>query len=232
MVAIGCLFPLFVLAQNSGGNSPVVFKVRNPQMELSVPGDSILWMGKANQIKIRISGAHKIGAVVLDNGRISGSDSSYVAYVNKGGSALLSIYERKSDSTLKLCFTKLYTIKKIPDPVVLVCGIGNDSVANKLDLVYKNKITALWKDYKMDLPVVSFKMISFRNDLADTLVSHSDEFTIEMRNRIHQMQEGSMLYIVDAVCVMPDGDKKKLAPVEVYIAETNKYNVGFRKFGQ
>jgi hypothetical protein len=231
-ILFACLLPLIAKPQSSGGDSTLVFKVRNPKMEVSIfPADTILWKGQKNQIKVRMGPGHKIGSVTLDNGTIRGADTSYVAHVKNGRTALLSVYERMPDNTLRLCLTKIYYIEKNPDPEVNVCGITADSVADKQDLILKNKIVATWEAKNLVLPVLGFKMISLNKDgISDTLLSYNDEFTIDMRNRIHSMNEGSTIRFDEVICVMPSGKMKKLDPIQIFIAKTNKYNVGKREY--
>jgi hypothetical protein len=227
----GNLFPLIAKPQRNGGDSTFIFKVRNPQAEVSIfPADTILWKGQKNLIRVRITPGHTIGSVTLDNGTIRGSDTSYTATVRNGRTALLSVYERLPNGTLRLCLTKLYYIEKNPEPEVNVCGITADSVADKQDLILTNKVMATWEAKNLILPVLSFRMISLNKEgVSDTLISYNDMFTPDMRNRIHSMNEGSTIRFEEVICMMPNGKMKKLDPIQIFIAKTNKYNVGKRE---
>jgi hypothetical protein len=232
VILFACLLPFIAQPQSSEGDSTLVFKVRNPQVEVKiVPEDTVLWTGQKNIIKVRITPGHKIGSVTLDNGTIRGNDTSYTAIVKNGKTAMLSVYERMPDNTLRLCASKLYWIQKNPDPVVNVCGITADSVADKQDLILKNKVIAVWEQKNLILPVLGFRMISLnKNGNSDTLVSYSEQFTIDMRNRIHDIPDGSVLTFDEVICLMPSGKMKKLGPIQIFVAKTNKYNVGKREF--
>lgn len=232
-VLVGSVFPYRAFSQGKGGDSALVFKVRNPALLVKIiPDDSVLYIGQKNPITIRmIGGNHTIGMVTLEGGNLKGKDSSWIARVGKGKTAMLSVYEKMNDNSLRICFTKMYTIMKNPDPVVTVCGIPTDSFADKLDIIYGNKIEAFWDKKSLEVPVLSFDMIFLNDDgNPDTLHSYDEKFTIDMKNRIRLMREGSIITIDQVICLMPDGRKKKLDPASIFIARTNKYNVGFREF--
>jgi hypothetical protein len=226
-------FFLLAITGYAQKDSTFVFKVRHPEMNMEVfPKDSILWIGQKNKITLRWQGVHKITNVTLDGGSIDGNDSTWVARVTGGKTALLSVYEDLGDKKMKLCLTKLFYIRQNPDPVISICGILADSVADKKDIIYKDKVMALLGENQLVLPVLSFRMTSKIAGVADTLSSENEQFTIDMKNRIHKLPEGTVLYFDKVVCQMPDGKKKMLAPISIFIAKTNKYNVGYRDFGQ
>jgi hypothetical protein len=226
-------FLLISISAFAQKDSTYVFKVRHPEMNMEVfPKDSILWIGQKNKITLRWQGVHKIANVTLDGGSIVGGDSTWVARVTGGKTALLSVYEDLGDKKMKLCLTKLFYIRQNPDPIISICGILADSVADKKDIIYKDKVMALLGENQLVLPVLSFRMTTKISGVADTLVSETEQFTIDMRNRIHILPEGSVLYFDRVICQMPDGKRKLLAPMSIFIAKTNKYNVGYREFGQ
>src|ERR1041385_420508 len=153
------LFLLVAIAGYAQTDSTYVFKVRHPEMNMEVfPKDSILWIGQKNKITLRWQGVHKIANVTLDGGSIVGSDSTWVARVTGGKTALLSVYEDLGDKKMKLCLAKLFYIRQNPDPIISICGILADSVADKKDIIYKDKVMALLGENQLVLPVLSFRM--------------------------------------------------------------------------
>jgi len=68
-------------------------------------------------------------------------------------------------------------------------------------------------------------------DTTQRLSSLSNRFTIDMRRRIYYLKSGSLLYLENVWYVLPDGSLEKSDSFEVFISDSNKYNVGFRVAG-
>jgi hypothetical protein len=224
------LLPLLTWGQTDTVNT-LVFKVSASKTKISVwPADSLLWIEKKNNLKIKIKGNKYPVVIKLEGGTISGKDSLYTAIVEEGVSALLNLWEKYPDGSSKLIYTKPYKIKKIPDPVVYVCGVKGDSAIDKRQLIFENKVYAYSDYYKSYIKIISFDMLFPNQELMDTLSSFSNRFTPEMRNKIWQLNQGSVVYFENIKCKMPNQQIKKLSSIQIFIVETNKYSVGELKF--
>jgi hypothetical protein len=215
----------------------VTFHVRNSHSRYQVfPADSILWAEVDNPITIRAKGKKKEISVLLQGGQLKkapGNDSLFSARVDDTVSmALLTISERLEGGKLKLVYTKPYTIKRIAPPVLYVCGVKTDSVIDKQQLIEDDILYAKSERYKFKLLIRSFDMINVKENSYDTLHSRNNHFSIEQRRQIYRLQPGNMLYFENILCQMPTGEVVKLRSVQLFVDETNKYKVGYRKVGK
>ncbi len=213
------------MAQDS---TALTFRVRDQGMKVSVyPVDTILWTEIANPIRIRIKGEMKLGGVYMKGGKISGSDSTWSAFVTENeNSAVLTIYETTAEGAKAVCFTKKYTIKKLTQPKIFVCGVRNDSVIDKFDFHKKNHISAFHPEWKKYLAVSSFSMVYVKNGKKDTLSTPGNQFSLAMREQIYQLPMGSTLVICNIKVMMPDGNNRSVSPVTIFIADTGRSKVG------
>ena len=202
-------------------------------MKISAPGNDTLWAEYGNKIILRIKGKNKIASVkLLGGGTVLGKDSTYTIRVDTGSAVVLVVYEKVPGDKPKICFSKKYKILKIPAPVAYVCGIKADSTADKLDLIYQNNIKLWSAFYKRNFNVLSYTMYTYENDKIDSLSAEGDKLTDLMRQNIHRLKAGAVLYFEKITYMDPCGKMKELRPVAIYIDETNKYKVGERKIGK
>ena len=194
------------------------------------PSDSILWINKENQVKINVEGG-KNYCVNIKDGKIKCNENNYSIRVSTEGAAVLTIYEKLPNKKMKPLYTKLYQVKSIPDPVAYVCGVKNDSVIDKQQIIDDNELTAIHPFYNIKLPVLGFDVIFTIGGKIDTLSSNSNHFTVDMRKRIYYLKSGSILYFENVYCGMPDGKIQKIKPFEIFVTETNRYKVGYSVIG-
>ena len=226
-------FTLFLFLAVTGfcvGQTPgqiYTFRVESKVKGVKVfPEDTVIWEKERTPLTVRPLGDTEVMRVMLSNGEVEGRDSSYTAFVTEGESTVLSVFIKGSDGKEKLALTREYTIKRIPPPVVMVCGVGKDSVIDKKQLIHQNTILAFSDYHKANCPVLSFDMIVVENGVADTLHSPDKHFTIDMRNRIHKIRPGSVLRFDQIECLLPNNNKAILAPVNIFVDETNKFRIG------
>jgi hypothetical protein len=227
----------FLCSAQAGDTAKVTFHVtgRATAAYQVFPKDSILWGGESNGIRIRASGKKRDAFVVLEGGAIKnfpGNDSMYTATVNDSAvSALLCILERGGTRGEKplLVFSKPYVIKRIPPPVLYVCGVKTDSVIDKQQLIDENLLYAKSAASKSPLLIESFDMIFVNGKEERILHSGDNHFTIEQRKEIRMLTPGNVIYFEKIRCVLPKGAIITLKPVQIYVDETNKFRVGYRK---
>ncbi len=216
--------PFYAQKDTSG---TLVFKVRNGKNAYSVfPSDSTLFAEKDNVIKIKVRGKRPY-KVYFEGGVMTGSDSIFTIRADSAVSGLLTIKETHKNES-KIAFTKPYKIFHIPLPYVMVSGVKADSVIDKQQLINVDKVMAYSGYYKMFLKVLSFDMIYANAGVFDTLSAETSHFTPEMKKHLYGLKSGSILYFENVKCVMRDGSARKLASIQIFINETDKYKVGYR----
>ncbi len=206
-------------------------KIKKAKWDVRVrPADSILWIDKENHVEINVEGGSNYLVNVKD-GKIKHRGNKYTLNVFTEGAEMLTVSEKLPNKKGKTIFTKLYQVKRIPDPVAFVCGVKSDSVIEKQQIINDNKVTAIHPFYKMELAVLGFDVIFTFGGKIDTLTSTNSHFTIDMRRRIYYLTSGSILYFENIYCAMPDGRIQKIKPFEIFVTETNKFKVGYRVKG-
>jgi hypothetical protein len=194
----------------------------SPKLTINVfPAKDELYIGLKNHIRIRVSKGFNLSKVTLDGGTVTGKDSNYVASVKEGIHAILSIYVTGSDGAEKLGLTKTYKISQLPEPIIYIDGVKNDSAIIKTIIIAVGKLSAVIPKIERQLPILSFSMIYPNTDSLkmDTLISTNNNLTKEMKEAISKMKEGRLLYFDDIKCLMPDGSKYIAKPLQIYLIE-------------
>ena len=206
-------------------------KVRKVKWEVSIrPSDSILWVGKPNPVRIDVKGGDNY-RVLVKGATIAKKANGYVMYATEEGAATISVYELLPQQKMRVLCTKLVPVQKIPPAQLFVCGVKQDSVIDKLQMIHENTLTVYHPFYKMDLPVAGFDMVFANGAGVQTLTSFNAHFTIDMRRRIYYIKSGTLVYFENIYYLLPDGTKEKIDNFEVFVSDSNKYNVGFRVTG-
>jgi len=208
-----------------------VIKVKKVKWQVNITSpDSVFWIRKANPVVIDVKGGTNY-AVNIIGGTISKKGGKYFVDVKEEGAATISVYEKMPGKKLRVLFTKLFPVKKIPSPQFFVCGVKADSVIDKLQIINDNVVTAYHPFYKVQMPVTGFDVVFANGGKTETLSSGNNHFTIDMRRRIYSLKAGTLLTFRNVYYVLPDGTTEKMKEFEVFIAETNKYKVGYRVIG-
>jgi len=236
VLAFLLLFPLHLLAQERD-SAVVTFHVTGGQTQYEIfPKDSILWGGQENILRLVAKGKKKEAFLILSGGTMrlyKGSDSLYTVIVDDTVTqALLSVREKTPDGKTRVAFTKPYRIKRVPPPVVYVCGVKSDSVIDRDQLIVQDFIYAQWVSPPFRLVITSFDMTFTKDGTDFVLHSSNNHFTVEQRREIHKLRTGNMIYFDNIRCLMPKGEVIVLKPAQIYVDETNKYKVGDRKTGK
>lgn len=196
------------------------------KISISPETDTILWIGKNNQLEIKVEGGSNYHVEIRD-GKIMNKGNQYFIEVFTEGAATLTVYEKLPNKKMKPLYTKLYEVKRIPEPTPYVCGVKADSVIDKLQMVHDNILTAFDSFNKKVLRIVGFEMIFSFSGQSDTLTSCDNHFTFDMKRRIYYLTSGSILYFENVKCAMPDGKVKELKPFEIFVNDSDKYKIGY-----
>jgi hypothetical protein len=199
------------------------------KVSIEVP-DSILWIGIDNQVIIKVSGGSNY-TINVNGGSIKNIAGKYQVKVKKEGAATITVYEKLPEKRLRVLLTKLFFVRRIPLPVMSVCGVKADSVIDKLQIIKENLVTAFHPFYKKNVPVIGFDLVFALGGKTERLNSVNNHFTLEMQKRIYYLKSGTLLYFENIYYVLPDGTIEKLDSFELFVTETNKYKVGYRVMG-
>ncbi|MCW3072368.1 MAG: hypothetical protein JWO44_2258 [Bacteroidetes bacterium] len=206
-------------------------KVKKVKWEVNITSpDSIFWIAKANPVVIDVKGGTNYAVNIL-GGTILKKGGKYFVDVKEEGAATISVYEKMPNKKLRVLFTRLFPVKKIPSPQFFVCGVKADSVIDKEQIISDNVVTAYHPFYKVNLPVTGFDVTFRSGGKTEMLSSQNNQFTIDMRRRIYSLKPGTLLTFRNVYYILPDGTREKMNEFEVFIAETNKYKVGYRVIG-
>lgn len=222
------IIALLLLSSLSSAQTATTIKIKKTIWKISISPekDSILWIDKNNKLVVNVEGGSNYQVEIRD-GKIKNKGNQYSIEVFTEGAATLTVYEKLPNKKMKPLYTKLYEVKRIPEPLTYVCGVKADSVIDKLQMIHDNVITAFDPFAKKALPVVSFEMIFSFSGQSDTLTSYDNHFTKDMKRRIYYLTSGSILYFENVYCTMPGGKIKKLKPFEIFVNDTDKYKIGY-----
>jgi hypothetical protein len=199
------------------------------QVNITSP-DSVLWINRKNIVNIKVMGGSNY-AIHINGGTIFQRNDQYFVNVKEEGAVTISVYEKLPGKKMRVLSTKLFPVKRIPLPQIFVCGVRQDSVIDKMQIINDNVITAYHPFYKVNLPVVGFDMIVPAGKKTEKLSSNNNHFTIDMRRRIYGLKSGTLLYFENVYYILPDGSKEKTDAFQLFVSETNKYKVGYRVWG-
>lgn len=221
---------LFVLGMGgfAQNNTTMTFKVREnkPVVHIGLK-DTVFYTDHNNVFSIDVSGNSSLGRVELEGGKIARKGNRFCVRVDKGDSAVLIVYVKKTDGTSTLGKSKLYPIVHLPNPVSEIKGVKNDSIINRADLQHEGLMKVKLSRFNKTraLPVVSFGLIVPDDNRQDTLTSDRDKLSHGMRNYIRSLKPGIPLQFVNILCRMPSGEIRKLAPMRLFVDFTSKYGV-------
>lgn len=191
--------------------------------------DSTLWIGHNNLVQVLVKGG-KNYKVEVDGGLILSTAAGFIVKVKEEGAATIAVYEKFQDQ-LKVIYTQLFPVKKIPDPVVHVCSVAVDSVIDREELTRENIITCYHPFYKMQLNIVSFEIVLASGKTNVSLKSNDCHFNVEMKKWLYSIPSGTVVNFENVCYQLPDGSIRKVDDFQIFVSESNKYKVGVRKWG-
>lgn len=219
---IVCIAPALKAQQDT-------FVVKTAKSVITVlPATNILYVNEDNRITIRYKGKYKISKVQLLGGTIDKkNDSNYVLKVTTGVEAVLSVYEKLTNGTERLAMNKKYKIYSRPLPDVTLDGVKCDSVVDKFTVIASGRLYARSKYTREKYTIKSFTM-EMPGGGKDTLNAEGNQMTQDMKIAVDKMPkgQGGMLIFRNIVCIMPNGEERKLATFRVYLSEVKPTKVG------
>lgn len=210
-----------------------VFNINTEDMKVNIePIDSILWLDEVNRIKIKVNGDAKFFCADLKGGKITRSGDIHKVTVTEGTTALLSVYVKDIDDSVRIATTKPYKIMKRPDPQALVCGVRSDSVLEKTELLDVAMLFAVQREPKQLIhEVKSFRLIWFNKTTKtlDTLATNGFVLTLEMRRAIQRAEQGDVLFFDKIFYTSEQGVLKELDPVRIFLIDTPRFRENYER---
>ena len=206
-------------------------RVKKVKWEVNITAaDSIFRVGLKNIVTIKVKGADNY-AINVKGGTIAKQQDTYVVYAKEEGAVTVCVYEKLPGKKMRVLGSKLFMVKRVPPPQIRICGVRADSMIDRQQIIHDDVVTAYHPFYKVNLPVVGFDLVFSNKSVSDKLSSANNHFTPEMRKRIYSLKPGTLLYFENIYYLLPDGTKEKADGFQVFVAETNKYKVGYRVMG-
>jgi hypothetical protein len=158
-----CLTQAFFSMQGQKDTAKIPeFKVQGKVTGYEIfPSDSYLFLCNKNKIKITPKQKGTEFEVKITNGKLTKGTEEGVYFIEalRPAPALLSIYEKKKDKSLKLAMNKPYTV--IPFPIVKIAGVKCDSAISRIQLAAGN-FYGEYKSSVQKIKVNGFKMECFK----------------------------------------------------------------------
>jgi hypothetical protein len=225
------LIYFFIFSLGLQAQSQERIRVKKVKWEVSISAkDSIFWIRMDNPVSIKVKGGTNY-VIDLKGGTLVKKGESYFVKVTEEGAATISVIEKLANKKMRIVFTKLFPVKRIPRPLFFVCGVKADSVIDKQQIIEENVITAFHPFYKKNIQVLGFDLVLPGGGNTVNLTSTNNHFTPEMKKRIYSLKSGTILYFENVYFQLPDGEIEKLNSFQLFVSETNKYKVGYRVMG-
>lgn len=200
------LSPLFALSQNGD----TVFTVKKQQVTVNVfPGTTQLYKNVSKKFTIRANPGTIIDTIVFFDGTILRRDSVFAIKPSKTGTGMLKIYAHSGTGKRTLAYVREFTINTFSDPKPNIDGVSNDSAIQRMKITAQGYINVPRNTApelkRISYPVLSFMLQTAGNSKIDTQVAAGNRLTLEMRNRIDKMRDGSLIQINNIKYLM-EGD--------------------------
>ncbi len=205
------------------------FVVKTAKSVITVlPATNILYTNEDNRITIRYKSKHKMTKVQLLGGTVDKkTDSTFVLKVTTGVEAILSVYEKPANGAERLAMNKKYKIYSRPLPDITIDGVKCDSVVDKFTVIASGRLYARSK-YTRDKYIIKSFTMEMPGGGKDTLNAEGNQMTQDMKIAVDKMPkgQGGMLIFRNIICIMPNGEERKLPTFRVYLSEIKPMKVG------
>ena len=126
---------------------------------------------------------------------------------------------------MRLGLSEAFKIIGPPKPTVYVCGVKSDSVIDKKHLIKIAKLNAELKNSPITPAIMSFDVII---PSGDTIHVTGEKFPIQLKNKLHDIDEGQVLIFMNIRVLMPSREIAIVQEIMVFVAKTDQYSVGHR----
>jgi len=177
---------------------------------------NVLYIGVDNPVSIAVTGAEngKITAEI-DNGKITGENGNYIVRVQTLGVTTITV---KVDE--KIITQSKFRVKRVPDPIAIINGIGNSTELTKEKLLNAGGIAIVLLNFDFDLrfDLVEFTLSAFPlGGFMQSEKSTSYKFSKPQIELINSTKSGDKIYIEDIQAKGPDGTVRNLGSLVIKI---------------
>jgi beta-lactamase regulating signal transducer with metallopeptidase domain len=177
---------------------------------------NVFYLGVDNPVTVAASDiSSKNVTVSIDNGKISGSNGSYIVQPSKVGKAIINVY----DGT-KQIGSWAFRVKFLPDPVVKVDGKKSGTISVSKLLTIEEVVADLENfDFDARFEVIEFSVYAKINGFFRDEVSKSAKITDAQRALMGQLKPGDKVTFTDIKAKAPDGSIRQLNAIMLTIQE-------------
>lgn len=188
---------------------------------ISVANDkeNILYIGIPNPLTIVTENCPCNKQVVkTSNGKITGSNCSYMFQGEQVGKAEITIYKKEAGKLIRIGKSD-FRVKSIPPPVFCIgpyCNIGVVVRAQRTVIAAQDYARGelLNFDINARFPIDSFnvKIISYDTCKTQEFVNKTGLISKEIRDAFYQLKENDIIIFSGIIVTGPDGIKREIAP--------------------
>jgi GldM C-terminal domain len=187
---------------------------------ISVANDkeNILYVGISNPLTIVAENCPcNMLVVKTSNGKIIGSNCSYMFQGEQAGKAEITVY-KKEGGKLKRIGKSDFWVKSIPLPVFCIGSYCNTGVtrAKKNAIAAQEFVRAellnFGFDAKFQIDSFNVKIISNDTCKAQQFVNKTGLISKEIRDAFSQLKENDVIIFSGIIVIGPDGIKREIAP--------------------
>ena len=177
---------------------------------------NVFYLGVDNPVTVAASDiSSKNVTVSIDNGKISGSNGSYIVQPSKVGKALIKVY----DGTNQIG-SWAFRVKSLPDPVVKVDGKKSGTISVSKLLTVEEVVADLENfDFDARFEVIEFTVFAKVNGFDRDEISKSAKITDAQRALMGQLKPGDKVTFTDIKAKAPDGSIRQLNAIMLTIQE-------------
>ena len=175
---------------------------------VSADNMNIFYLGIENPVSVAIPGipSNKI-KVSVNNGTITGSNGKYIVTVKNGMDAIIEITAEIKPGEIKKVGSRSFRVKRIPEPKPLIGYADNAGLfISKEDLLKNPEVNiSLDLPFELKFEVISFSLSYVLNNVVIKESTTGNKFSQKMIDAIHQLENGSKIFIEDIKAKGPDG---------------------------
>jgi len=193
---------------------------------VTIQSDSVFYIEKKNQIMIKYEGDGILTYVKVEGGKARRYRKGLyeITFPNQTTDKLsiLKVFERTVKGKQQLIYSKVFSLKHIPKPLVTIGGVKNDSALDIKHLIRDGLVRSYHPDTKERLVVHSFTIHFSAND---SVRISGGKIPLVVKNKLYYLSEGSLLKLTNIYSFMPDNTLYKTEEIEVFLINSKKYGV-------
>ena len=193
--------------------------VAQPSVTVSAKKMNIFYIGVSNPVSIAISGIPPEDLVPsISSGTIKrdpAGGGNWIVNIPPGNTEAIVSVIANIDGEKRRLGSKLFRVKKLPDPIATVAGKSSGGINSDIMLAAGGLAPKMPEDFDFDQTFVisSFTMTMQRGFQMYHYKSDNAYFTAEMRDQIKRTNRGQNIIFENIIARDPNGIDRKLAPI-------------------